>query len=301
VNKKFIIGILILIYLVNFPDEILAQKKKNRNKFYSGNELKGNRKESGSFLSKQGWLGLKLGINLTQAVPENRYSTFSPIQPSERNTDKQYENFNQVGIQAGIELTYRIKFFAISLQPNFRRQIFSYRNDYLWNDTEIIDNTLELTYYQEQYLDYVDLPLTIKIEYPSRTFKPFIELGGYYGWLVDANKRVSVSGVDRASGSNRYFERESISVGAKDLYARFSAGLIGGIGVNYDAGNIRLSLDVKYRYGLNNIANEENRYRDTRLAGIGDVTDDFTMNNIEINLGILFPMRFLSKDYAATD
>jgi hypothetical protein len=171
----------------------------------------------------------------------------------------------------------------------------------MWKDQEQPQNTLELYYYQEQYLDYVDLPLTIKIEYPAKSFRPFIELGAYYGWLVDANKKLKISGVDRASGSDRYFERESISVGAKDLYADYSAGLIGGIGVNYDAGNIRLSIDVKYRYGLHNLANEKNRYQDNRLAGIGDVTDDFRLNNIEFNFGILFPMRFLSKDYTATD
>jgi outer membrane protein W len=179
--------------------------------------------------------------------------------------------------------------------------VFSYRNEYRWHDNEIPDNTLDLNYYLEQYLDYIDIPLTIKIEYPTNTFRPYVEFGAYYGWLVYANKQVAVSGIDRASGSNRYFERESLSVGASELYANFSAGLIGGIGVNYDAGNIRLSLDVKYRYGLNNIADEKNRYRDARLAGIGDVTDDFRMNNIEMNFGILFPMRFLSRDFTATE
>lgn len=300
-SKRIIVGFLAIFILLNFSDKILAQRKNNPKKFYSGNELKGNRKESGSFLSRQGWLGLKLGINLTEALPETRYSAFSPIRKSEINTDKQYENFKKVGLQAGIELTYRIKFIAISIQPNFRRQIFSYRNEYIWNDTEIPDNTLQLNYYQEQYLDYVDIPLTLKFEYPAKSFRPFVEVGGYYGWLVDANKRVIVTGIDRASGSSRYFEREAISVGAKDIYENFSTGLVGGIGVYYDAGNIRLSLEVKYRYGLNNIASEKNRYRDNRLAGIGDVSDDFRMNNGAIGLGVLFPMRFLSRDFSATE
>jgi hypothetical protein len=292
---------LALLLLLSVSGELLAQKRKNQPKFYTGNELKGSRKESGSFLSKQGWLGLKMGINLTQAVPEMRYSSFSPVRNSDLSTDKQYENYNQVGIQAGIELIYRIKFFAISLQPNFRRQVFSYRNEYSWNDSEIPENTLELNYHQEQYLDYIDMPLTVKIEYPANRFKPFIEFGAYYGWLVDANKRIQVSGIDRASGNNRYFERESLSLGVRDLYTEYSAGLIGGIGVNYDAGNIRLSLDAKYRYGLHNLTREENRYSDTRLSGLGDVPDDFRLNTIEINFGILFPMRFLSRDYTATD
>jgi len=297
---RYFIGILVICFLMVCSEQTFAQKNKSRKKYYSGKELKGNRKESGSFITRQGWLGLKLGINLTKVVPEKRYSSFSPIQTSEISTYKQYESFNKVGVQAGIELNYSLKFFSITIQPNFRRQIFAYRNEYVWTD-ENPNNTLQLNYYQQQYLDYIDIPLLLKFEYPTESVRPFILIGGYYGWLVDANKSVEVTGVDRASGSDRYFEKEAISVGAKELYADYSAGLIGGIGLNYDLGNIRLTFDATYRYGMNNISSKSNRYSDSRLAGIGDVADDFKMNNISINVGILFPMKFLSTNYMATE
>ena len=77
---------------------------------------------------------------------------------------------------------------------------------------------------------------------------------------------------------------------------------MGGAGVNYNLGNnVRLNLDVMYRYGMSNIVSTKNRYDSDRLSGVGDVMDDLTLDNLSISLGCLFPLRFLSSGFKTLD
>jgi len=189
----------------------------------------------------------------------------------------------------------------VSLQPNFRRESFAYSNHYMWIDDTNSENTFELNYYQEQKLDYIEVPLVLKASFLQGNIKPFVGVGGYYGWLVNANKSITVDGIDRASGSAYPFNKESLSVGATDLFVNYNAGILGSIGFNYDPGNIRLTFEIQYRYGLTNITNTANRFTDNRLAGMGDALDDMSLNNLAINLSVLFPLRFLSNEFSSSE
>ena len=284
-----------------FPLDSMGQKKGSKRKYYSGSELKMGKKESPSFLSQQWYLGLIFGVNLTEPVPENRFSTYSPVDAVPEALYKEYQQYNKIGVQAGLDFSYRYRMLMVSLQPNFRRESFTYRNEYNWVDDNNSDNTLQLNYNQEQHLDYIEIPLMLKIIFLQGKVKPYIGAGGYYAWLINATKSVTVDGVDRASGSSYPFNKASVSVGATDLFTNYNAGVMAGVGVNYDPGNIRLTLEIQYRYGLTNIANTANRYTDNRLAGMGDALDDLSLNNLAVNVGILFPLRFLSNDFSSTE
>ena len=288
------------VFLLFSADGSYAQKKAKK-RYYSGTELRGGGQKSTSFLNQQWYLGLIFGVNLTGPIPETRYSTFSPIDENVEAMHKQYESYNRIGIQAGLEFTYIYRMLNISLQPNFRRQSFSYMNHYEWVDDNNPDNTLELYYKQDHNLDYLEVPLIVKISFLQGNIKPYIGIGGYYGWLVNANKSIAVNGIDKASGSSNPFDKESLSVGATSLFVNYNAGVLGAIGLSYDPGNIRLIMDIQYRYGLTNIANTSNRFTDNRLAGMGDALDDLTLNNIAVNIGILFPLRFLSNEFSSKE
>ena len=298
---KLKILMLLISVLIFLNAENLYAQKKSKKRYYSGAELKGGRQKSTSFLSQQWYMGLIIGVNVTDPIPETRYSTFSPIDKDAEALHKQYESYNKLGIQAGLDFTYNYRILSVSLQPNFRRQSFTYNNQYEWVDDNDSNNTLELNYSQEHKLDYIEVPLIVKISFLQGNIKPYIGIGGYYGWLVSANKSITVDGVDKASGSSYPFNKESLSVGATNLFMNYNAGIVGGIGVSYDPGNIRLSLDIQYRYGLTNITNTANRYTDNRLAGMGDALDDLTLNNIAVNIGILFPLRFLSNEFSSKE
>lgn len=258
--------------------------------------------KTNSFLDTQWWLGIKTGVNLTEAVPEMQYAVFSPINYESSKLEKQYSRFNKVGMQAGIEVTFYHKGFSFSLQPNFRRLRFEYQNEYIWFNPEIEDQELSLNYTQEVSLDYIDIPFYLKYDIlRSAKVRPFIEVGAYYGMLASAEKTVEVSGRDKASGGLNEFEGESLSVGADESFIKSSAGLLGGVGINYDLWKIRVSLDVVYRYGLHNISSAENRYSNNSLSGMGDTMDDLSLNNVSVNMGFLFPLRFISKNFNAVE
>ncbi len=256
-------------------------------------------KQDEKFLEKQFWMGLKAGTNLSKVHVTKEYSVISPVNNEE--TSKEYESFNKPGFQVALELTFYFKGVSASLQPTYRSSSFAYTNHYEWTDSATPTNSLTLDYYQEQKLEYFEIPFVVKYDILSGNLRPYIQLGGYGAFLINANKTVEVSGLDLASGGENPFTNEPVSVGAKDLFAKSNWGLIGGAGVNYNVGNIRINLDIMYRYGMSNIASTQNRYSNDRLAGVGDAMDDMTMDNISISLGALFPLRFLSSGFKSSD
>lgn len=256
--------------------------------------------EQDKFLDKQFWLGFKAGINLTGAVPTERYSIMSPTNYSPSLTDKVYDSYNKVGSQASIEVTFYYKGFSFSAQPTYIHSRFTYSNQFTWDNPENTAEQLILEYDQEQKVDYADLPFIVKYDITHTRLRPYVQVGVFYSLLINATKSVTVSGIDYASGGTNEFTNEPVIVGAKDLFTNYW-GLVGGAGVNYNLGNVRLVLDITYRKGMSNIANTQNRYNNDRLSGIGDVQDDLKINNIVFSAGCLFPMRYLSNSFKALD
>lgn len=298
-KKGLLIGGWTLLFCLTFIVSP-AQKKGKRakaNKAYT----KKREKKDDKFLDTQWWLGFKGGVNLSEAEPGDRFSAFSPINFSEEENRKTYSSFEGLAGQAGIEVTFYHKGFSFSLQPNYRRQRFSYSNDFLWEDANNPNSRLELRYEQDHEVDYIEIPLFIKYDFTKTAARPFIQVGAYYATLVGANKSLVVSGADFASGGVGPFENEEVIIGADDLFISSSVGVAGGVGVSYDVLNVRIIFDATYRYGLNNVTNAENRFSENQLSGIGDALDDLEFRNISFNLGILFPLRFLTKGYSATN
>lgn len=252
------------------------------------------------FLQTQWWLGFKAGINLSQAVPTERYTVMTPVNYPLSSTDKSYDSFNKVGSQASLEATLYYKGFSFSAQPTYIHSVFTYSNQYTWDNPENAAERLILNYDQEQKIDYANFPLVVKYDVIGNKLRPHVQVGIFYSILLNANKSVKVSGTDYASGGTNQITNEPVIVGAKDLFTNYW-GLMAGAGVNYNLGNVRLVLDVNYWKGMSNIANTKNRFSNDRLSGIGDAQDDINLNNIVISAGCLFPMRFLSNDFKSLD
>lgn len=246
------------------------------------------------FLQTQWWLGFKAGTNISRASADASYSGYSPINYNPSEIQKSYADFENLTGQAGLEITFYHKGFSFSFQPNYRRQQFGYSNAYTWQDSEEESNFISLNYDQAHKLDFIELPVFLKYDILKTTkLRPFVQVGFFYGTLVNAQKEVSISGEDRASGGP--FENEEFIIGADDLFIKSSIGVVGGVGLYYDFWNLRLVFDVSYRMGLNNLTNAENRFSENQLSGIGDAMDDIMMDNVTINFGCLFPLRFISS------
>jgi outer membrane protein W len=252
------------------------------------------------FLNKQFWLGFKAGVNLTEATPVARYSVMTPTNYDASKTDKSYRSFNKIGSHATLEVTFYYKGFSFSAQPTYRTSRFVYSNEYSWTNTETSNQRLDLKFDHEQQLDYADLPLLVKYEFTQNKLRPYVQIGAYYSILINATKSVTVSGTDNASGGTNTFRNEPTVVGAKDLFSNYW-GLVGGVGLNYNLGNVRLVFDASYHKGMSNIANVNNRFSNDRLSGIGDAQDDLKLNNIVFSVGCLFPLRFLSNNFKSLD
>jgi len=286
--------VVLFIILINVGAFGQARKKSPG---YNGKKLT-NEKEK--FLDKQFWLGFKAGINLSDADPTKRYSVISPTNYVAGLTDKVYESYKQVGSQASLEVTFYFKGFSFSTQPTYIQSRFEYSNQYSWDNAENANEELVLNYLQEQKLDYADLPFIVKYDITRTRLRPYVQLGISYSILINATKSVTVSGIDYASGGTNEYKNEPVVVGAKDLFTNYW-GIMGGAGVNYNLGNVRLVLDITYRKGMSNITNTKNRYANDQLSGIGDVQDDVNLNNLAFSAGCLFPMRYLSNSFKALD
>ncbi len=259
-------------------------------------------KKQDQFLQKQWWIGLKGGINLTQALPEQQYTVIVgggkyPVAQLE----KSYGSFNKVGSQATVEVTFYYKGFSFSFQPTYRHSVFTYSNQFEWYDNTTPNNRLALTFMQENKVDYVDLPLIVKYDLTRTKLRPYVQAGVSYSLMVNATKSVTAQGTDFASGGTNQFTTEPLIVGATDLFNKSYWALLAGGGVDYSLGNVRLILDIQYRLGMSNVTHTTHRYNNDRLAGIGDAMDDMKLNNIIISAGCLFPLRFLGTGFKTLD
>jgi hypothetical protein len=278
-----------------------GSKNNKRSKMKGSVTFNKKNKEDEKFLEKQWWMGLKGGINLTNTPVTTHFSALSPTNYEPSQVYKEYEKFNKIGAQVALEVTFYFRQLSLSLQPTYRQSKFIYTNYYEWTDTENAANSLTLNYEQVQQTEHILLPVLVKFDLTQTKLRPYLQAGGFIAFLVNADKTVTTSGVDYASGGENEFSTEPIIVGAKDLFENTYYGMIAGAGLNYHQGNVRLNLDISYQYGLTNITSPEGRYSNDRLNGVGDVMDDMTMDNIVISVGCLFPLRFLGSGFKSLD
>lgn len=275
-----------------------GRKKKNRTSYITKDRMQ---KKESTFLEKQWWLGLKGGTNLSRAVVTTHFSGVAPTNYPMELSIKEYEDFKSFGSQVTLEGTFYFRQLSLSLQPTYSRSQFAYTNHYSWWEPETPLRALELHYRQTQKTEHLVIPILVRYDLTTTRLRPFIQAGAFAALLINAGKEVTISGTDYASGGEHEFSGDPIIVGASDLFAPAYYGLVGGVGAHYHQGNIRLSLDVSYRYGMTNIVSPSHRYGNDRLAGVGDAMDDMTLDNIVISVGCVFPLRFLGNGYKAVD
>jgi outer membrane protein W len=289
--KKYVL--LIACLLIIFQLSAQSTKKKKAPAYNRQN------KENEQFLEKQFWLGLKLGGNLASVPVESSYEIYSPVDGVEQ-SPKEYESYKELGSQVGLEVSFYFKHFSLSFQPTYQHIQFSYTKDYLWTgSTE--GQMLMMTFDNNQKVDHLLLPFIAKYEFGGNKLRPYVQAGVYQAILLNASKSITITGVDQASGGTNEFEKEPIDVGATDLFANYHWGLVGGAGLYYNLGNVRLNLDIQYKHSLSNITSSENRYDNDMLVGAGDIMDDLKLNTIAVSIGCLFPMRFLGSGFKSLD
>ncbi|MGD1843335.1 MAG: outer membrane beta-barrel protein [Thermonemataceae bacterium] len=251
---------------------------------------------SDGFSDSQWWLGFKVGANVTQANLMEEYQMFVPNTTGiPDNYKKDYESFERPGIQAGFILSYDFKsIFSVSLQPTYINMNLGYANEYAWVGD---GNNLAVEYEHRVTLNYLEFPLLLRADFTYSRVRPFVQLGAFYGTLLKADKFREVTSFDNASNAANPISNDAPVIGAKSLFINSNWGVMGGGGITYDFGNVRLGLEAMYKHGFNNVVDRRNRYSDNRMIGIGDALDDFSLQNIEVSFTCVFPMKFLRTGY----
>jgi len=277
--------------------QLEAQQQKSK---YAKLKFNKSNKEKDIFLKKQWWLGVKAGGNLTNPVVTKSYTIIAPTNYPATESQKKYTKYKNLAAQLSLEATFYYRGFNFSFQPTYRNVRFNYSNEYEWISS-VESRTFSMDYLQKQHAEYLDLPWVIKYENGPGRLRPYVQGGIYTSHLINATKNVLITKTDYASGSPNEIKDEPILVGASDLFAKNQWGLLAGVGVNYNIGNVRLNLDFQYKKGMSNASSTKNRFSNDRLSGVGDTFDDLRLNNLSLSFGCLFPLRFLEKDYKSLD
>ncbi len=249
------------------------------------------------FLKTQWYLGFFGGGNLAGSNPTTAYFGYAPLNYPQTEIAKSYNNYANIGGQYGLVFMFYTEGFTIGLKPGINIYNTEYTTTIRWQETANTANSLEINYQHNTQFSYLEFPLTVQYDLLRERLRPYIGLGGYYGVLLNASRTIQRSGVDAASGSAGGFFNQPQTIGVQDEYIKSLVGVMGFIGASYDPGNIRITFDLGYKFGLNNITNTANRFANNQLAAIGEATDDQQLRNVYLSLGFVFPLKFISKNY----
>ncbi len=276
--------------LLLLPLGLVAQKR--------GKNLIGGSKKS------QWFIGIKMGTNVTQATPLSRHSEFSNTTGYSSESAEVYEKeyrprTKNFGGLVGITGTFAPNpNLLISLQPAYSNLKYGYSSTFEWTDADNPENSLSLNYDHEQSLNYLETPLLVRYSFGRTKIRPYVQGGGFYGLLLNANKSVKTTGIDRASGGENEFNGGVQSTTVTSLYLKSQVGLIGGGGLAFNFGGIMVAVNANYKKGFNNIADTQKRYEETRqLFGFGNVLDNVNLDSFEFSLTCMFPLKFLTKSF----
>jgi hypothetical protein len=245
-------------------------------------------------------VGLKLGTNFTVAAPFNSFSIFEPAYDTgEDNYEKKYDfHFNHCrGAQLGIIVEYALsKNLSICVQPVFSMLKFQYednrhiKHNVQMNENNIDSITMDAT--SRQALYYIEMPLLLKYRLGRTKLKPYIQIGGFLSTMISARKAMTIRFTEIIGESPGGGTTLVEGIPVKKHLTRSSMGFCLGAGIDYDAGNLRLGIEINYKHLLGNIVNEDLRYDNDIALGYYDMPDDIALRNVEISLKVLLPISF---------
>jgi len=249
------------------------------------------------FLNTQWWLGIRGGTNFTQTTVINSFSGLNPINYSEENLEKEYQNFVKPAFHIGLDITFYHKGFSILTFPTFFRNNITYSSKLSWaGETE--RDQYETSYDVNQSITFLELPIAVKYDIIGDKIRPFVMAGAFYSIAFDANKEVQIFETDYASGEAVQFDRANIKLNNKNEIKN-NWGVLGGVGVSFDFWNIRSIIDVQYRYSFQSIVNSETRFNENTFSSFGEVQDDYSLQNYSASLSFVFPLRYIDSQFKA--
>ena len=232
-------------------------------------------------------IGVSGGINFSQVIPLEKSSIFSSsdLTPFEKDYKPFYRNF---GSQFGFILDYNFsKIFSLGIHPSFINYTYGYKNTYQWTG-----NT-NLTYEADikHHLSFFEIPLILGFHTTFKKWQPYYQGGVFYSAFKGSHTDFSVVETSpNLSGSNQTINYNT-SINSSDQYAKNHFGLIGGVGISYIGGGVKVGLEANIRFFMSNLNSIESRYQNNVVvSGNYDVPDRFKFSNLSLNLNIHVPL-----------
>ncbi len=187
------------------------------------------------------------------------------------NFTKKY--LSKIGNQYGLALEYNISGkleVGIDLNTAFK----NYSLNYSTNDFNITDN---------EHLTFLEVPLYVTYTYGKRRIRPFVRLGAYEDFLLNATSDFSAA---YQADKTNYTDN---GVNNKDRRNSTDFGLLGSVGLNLKLDPAwQLFVEFRYTYGLTNIVNVTNRQADQDLvSNYFYQDDDLKISNGLFTIGVI--------------
>jgi hypothetical protein len=236
------------------------------------------------------YLGLKGGINLSHVKVLDQYQIFSNIGDEEPG-EKEYNSiWKNLGYQYGfIGLYHLSEKINLIFEPTFTNYIFGYSSSNTWQDNENFSQTSSQNH--KHNLRYFELPVLLQFYHDLTPLKPYFLVGGYYGYLLGAEKIIDIEEYTTIDGQNFNTSSEYQHVFFNEQYIKSRLAAIIGIGAIYDLTALQLMFEFSYHYSFNNITRENARFSNQLVTGSAyDINDNINLNAIEFNIRLLFPI-----------
>jgi hypothetical protein len=240
--------------------------------------------------AKKIYLGLAGGMTFSGAHVVDRYSVAVTGNPE--NTEKEYGPFfKNTGALFGLYVSYSVtNKIAITLQPSYQISKLNYINAYSWNDS-VSNSAKNIELLSRQAIGSIYLPISVRWDFTTRQFSPFIQGGVFFDFKTNASKTIFFDdAIDSEVDVDQANRTESADISPH--VNTFNFGLNAGLGVSYFTNYFALTIEGNFNYGFRSIVSDQNRYAD--YSGFTtqylDVLDQLKLYRFQLQLSLMFPI-----------
>lgn len=224
-------------------------------------------------------IGLKVGLNLSNAQPLGTYTIGNDLQSNESYTQN-------AGYQIRLHLYYALtkNILGLVFEPTFSRRAYSYSehleslvpNGGMVNRAFLKNILIEAP--EEQ--SWLDFPVLLRATVGKPEVKFYVETGLAVNFLLKSEFNEIRTGNNKAR----------FDLIKESMRNRSNLSIVGGVGLNYRTRFTYLTIGIQYQNMFRNLMNAENRFKNNELIyRFGLVENDFTMRSLALNIGIVKP------------
>ena len=201
-------------------------------------------------------IGFGGGVNMAQIMDLEPYNIYEDLSGATY-TNAYSDIFQNIGNQYFVQIEWFNDFLIIALKPGTYTYRFRKLNEIVFSNETVEQETPYL-------LRYFAVPLEVRYRFDLQRFRPYAGASIAYSNLLGS-----------LDASNQTF-----------ISSKFTAGAVAGTYI--DLRYVILDLNVGYHMGLHNITNKADRFE----TGGGETfaQDDILLNDLQINLSILFSL-----------